>query len=160
ARRDFVTWAGRLIKARDPNHLVSAGLLGYTLPEERDEWITTLSLPEVDYCDAHVYPKQSLRMQRLGDVDRLIDDLAQLSRFVIKKPLVIGEFGLPTAARTFRDQPTVRWFERLLIRARKDGLAGALAWIYEPQTGTGNEYGIFTDDDEMTLPLRRALSRA
>ena len=162
ARRAWVAWAAGLIKARDRNHLVGPGLLGYPaspFPEERAEWIATHRLPEIDYCDAHLYPRSSLRVRTPADLDAFIDDLAQLARYVVRKPLVIGEFGVPTQGASFRGLPVVRWIDRLLARARLDELAGALIWIYEPNLGASDDYGVFTDDLR-AAPIRRSLARA
>jgi mannan endo-1,4-beta-mannosidase len=156
-RRDWIAWASGLIRTHDPNHMISPGLLGYRFEDERQDWIDTLSLPGVSYCDAHLYPKEGLRMRTPTDVAQLIDDHAQLARYVIKKPLVVGEFGVPTGAARFRGQPPARWFRTLLEQARTDGVAGALAWIYEPR-GSADEYGIFVDG--APNPLRRALAGA
>ncbi|HJZ88602.1 MAG TPA: hypothetical protein VKN99_25690 [Polyangia bacterium] len=146
ARREWIAWAAGLIKAHDRNHLVAPGLLGYSLPEERADWIESHKLPGVDYCDAHIYPKESLRIRSPADLDRLIDDQAQLARYVIRKPLVIGEFAVPLGEARWRGSDVAGWYRRLLARARLDAVAGVLVWIYEPHVGAGSgEYSIYTD---------------
>src|SRR5262249_55199035 len=122
ARRDWIAWAAALIKARDHRHLVGPGLDKYELPDERDDWIAVHRLPGVDYCDAHVYPQQSLRLRSPADLERLVDDQAQLARYVIKKPLVIGEFGVPVASARWRGAKVASWYERLFARLRLDGV--------------------------------------
>ena len=114
ARRVWITEMARHIKAKDANHLVAAGLLGYSILSERREWVAVHQLPEIDYCDSHLYPQddqQVMGWERLRDV---IDDRAQLARFVVGKPLVLGEFGFRTSgAASWLGLPRAEWFSRL-----------------------------------------------
>jgi mannan endo-1,4-beta-mannosidase len=164
ARREWIAWAAQLIKARDKNHLVAPGLqagsgLAYRFANERDDWIAAHEIAGIDYCDAHLYPTQRGGVRRLADLDPIIDDYAQLARFVIRKPLVIGEFGFPTRGAPFRNVPSERWFEKLLAQARRDGAGGALAWVYQTKTDFANDYKIDVNDADGD-PVRHALARA
>jgi mannan endo-1,4-beta-mannosidase len=163
-RREWIAWAAALIKSKDKNHLVAPGLstgsgLGYRFTEERDDWIAAHEVPGIDYCDAHLYMHQRAAVRRPADIDPYVDDLAQLARFVIKKPLVIGEFSFPTREKVFRTAAPQKWFEHLLAQAHKDGVGGALAWIYQTKTDYQNEYEIYADGDE-TDGVRKAMARA
>jgi mannan endo-1,4-beta-mannosidase len=158
-RRDWIAWASALIKARDRNHLVGPGLIGYHYTEEREDWIETHRLPGVDYCDAHLYPQQDAHMRSLDALDRVIDDHAQLARYVVGKPLVLGEFGIPTRVARFQGAAPTRWFERLLARARLDGIAGTLAWIYQSRADYADDYPIWVDAPAHA-PVRQVLQRA
>lgn len=146
ARRVWITEMARHIKAKDANHLVAAGLLGYSMLSERREWVAVHQLPEIDYCDSHLYPQddqQVMGWERLRDV---IDDRAQLARFVVGKPLVLGEFGFRTSgAASWLGLPRAEWFSRLLDQARADGLAGTMVWLYQPFYGEGWQFGISVD---------------
>jgi mannan endo-1,4-beta-mannosidase len=174
ARRRWIEEMARLIKKHDRNHLVGPGLLGYELLADRAEWVRVHRLPEIDYCDSHLYPPPiwsepaagsaaaDAAWRRLRDQ---IDDRAQLCRFVVGKPLLIGEFGFRTdGAKTALGAPRARWFGRFVDQALRSGAAGVLAWIYEPFSGAPRDFGIYTDrpdtDDVREALRRRALRLA
>jgi mannan endo-1,4-beta-mannosidase len=180
ARREFVAEMARLIKAKDPNHLVSSGATIYTSRAERAEWLALCKLPEIDYCDAHLYPQTTDEVDDPARLDAYIDDRAQLAEHVAHKPIVFGEFGFlvdppgqparhglagGTSARSARlagqwlGAPRAVWFERFLRRVFSDGAGGALAWIYQP--GPQHEYSISTDHpDEVRAVLHRWSKRS
>ena len=146
ARMAWITEMTRLIKARDPNHMVSAGLLGYSIKSERNEWIRTQLLPEVDYCDSHLYMQNSEGGVSVKRMQQFLDDRAQLAQYVIRKPLIIGEFGFRTdGERNYLGLPRGRWFYELLDRVFRNRGAGALAWIYQPYHGKPRDFGIYID---------------
>lgn len=159
ARTAWIAEMARLIKERDPHHLVSAGLLGYSMRAERAEWIRTHQLPEVDYCDSHLYMQSSEGGISLARMRQFLDDRAQLARYVIGKPLVIGEFGFRTDGEPqYLGLPRGRWFQELLLRLFRDQGAGALVWIYQPYHGRPRDYGIYIDrpdTDDVRAILRR-----
>jgi hypothetical protein len=156
----------RFIHARDPHHLVGAGVQGYGTRDERAEWIAVHRIEGVDYCDSHLYPQTTDRVetwQRLADY---LDDRAQLARFVVGKPLVIGEFGVHTSgddAARWLGLPRRELLGRLLDRMAQDGVDGALAWIYQPWPGRARDFGIYVDrpaTDDVRAALARGAERA
>ena len=159
ARRRWIVEMARHVKTVDKNHMVAPGLIGYVTRAERAEWVRVHRLAEVDYCDSHLYPQTSDSVpswQRLAD---LVDDRAQLARFVIGKPLVIGEFGFHTlpGERRWLGRPRAEWFARFLERVFIDGGGGALAWIYQPWLGKRRDFGIYVDrpdTDDVRARLR------
>jgi mannan endo-1,4-beta-mannosidase len=162
ARRDWIVEMARFIKARDPHHMVSSGVAGYTSRNERSEWIRVHQLKEIDYCDSHLYPQTSDRVAgwaRLGD---FLDDRAQLAHHVIGKPLVIGEFGFHTTGKDgdrWLGLPRKELFKKVLARLGSDGVAGALVWIYQPWPDFARDFGIYTDRGN-TLDVRGVLKQA
>jgi mannan endo-1,4-beta-mannosidase len=163
ARMAWIAEMAQLIKARDPNHLIAAGLLGYSMRAERAEWIRVHQLPEVDYCDSHLYMQNSEGGISLSRMQQFLDDRAQLAQFVIGKPLVIGEFGFRTdGAPTYLGLPRARWFRELLERLFRDHGSGALVWIYQPYHGKPRDFGIYIDrpdTDDIRATLRRFAER-
>lgn len=160
ARLGWIRDMARIIHAHDQNHLVAAGLLGYGQLREREEWIRVHKLAEVDYCDSHLYLQNGeggVSMERMYD---LLDDRAQLARFVIGKPLVIGEFGFRTdGPPSYLGRPRAEWFAQFLARHFRNQGAGALVWIYQPFSGKPRDYGVYTDrkdTDDVRSVLRRA----
>jgi len=159
-RREWVREMAQFIKTFDRNHLVAAGLWGYAMRSERDDFVAVHSLPHVDYVDSHLYLQNSqgaVSMQRLYD---FLDDRAQLAHFVLRKPLVIGEFGFRTdSGPKYLGLPRARWFAELLQRHFQNQGAGALAWIYEPFHGKPRDFGIYIDKpytDDVRQVMRAA----
>jgi mannan endo-1,4-beta-mannosidase len=149
ARMHWIREMAHVIRTYDKNHMIAVGLLGYSQRREREQWIRVHKMPEVDYCDSHLYMQNSeggVSLQRMYD---FLDDRAQLARFVIKKPLVIGEFGFRTdQAHSYLGRPRSEWFDFLLRRHFRDGGAGALVWIYQPYSGKPRDYGVYIDRPE------------
>lgn len=163
ARRAWIVEMAQLIKSRDPNHMIAAGLLGYSMRKERTEWRRVHQLKWIDYCDSHLYLQDSqggVTVRRLHD---LLDDRAQLARQVIKKPLVIGEFGFRTdGGQTYLGVPRARWFSELLTQHFRNGGAGALVWLYQPYADKPRDYAVYTDSPKVagapdTTDVRTAL---
>ena len=158
ARRSWIDEMASFIKARDPNHLVTPGVMGYTSRAERAEWLAVCRLPTVDYCDSHLYPESTDRVTSRARLEQYIDDRVQLARYVAHKPLVFGEFGFRTDAPGYLEEPRAAWFATFLERALVDGAAGALAWIYQPWTGRARDFGIYVDradTDDVRAALRK-----
>ena len=147
ARRAWIEEMAALLRARDPHHLITPGLIGYGTRRERAEWLDICRLPAVDYCDSHLYPQGSDEVPSGDELSAIIDDRVQLAAFVARKPIVFGEFGFDT--RKDRDgwlgRPRAEWFDAFLGRVFFDGAAGALAWIYQPWNGHARDFGIYVD---------------
>jgi mannan endo-1,4-beta-mannosidase len=151
ARRRWVADMAREVRKLDGNHLVTPGLLGYNLLLERREWVQMNQLPEVDYCDHHVYPQESLRTKAFTNLTKYLDDRVQLAHYVVRKPIVFGEFGfLERGAAGERE----RFHRRFLEHLFHDGVNGAMVWIYQPNLPWKRTYGVIVED-----PRHRALRR-
>jgi hypothetical protein len=132
----------RLIRQIDSNHLIVPGTLGYNLQSERREWISMNQLPEISYCDQHIYPEEHLRSQGLKNLQRFIDDRVQLAHYVIRKPIIFGEFGFADKGSPAKRS---RWHKLFLERIFFDGGNGALVWIYQPKLSWSRTFGILID---------------
>jgi len=152
-RRQWVKEMARVVRKMAPGQLVVPGTLGYNLQQERREWIAISRLPEVSYCDQHIYPEEHLRSRGTRNMHSFIDDRVQLAHHVLNKPMVFGEFG-------FADKPPaavrIRWHRLFLNRIFFDGGNGAMAWIYQPTLSWKRRYGILIDR-RRHRGLRRAL---
>jgi hypothetical protein len=120
-------------------------VMGYTSRAERAEWLAVCKLPDVDYCDSHLYPETTDRVASRERLEQFIDDRVQLAQHVARKPSVFGEFGFQTTRAQFLARPRADWFGDFLGRAFFDGAAGALAWIYQPWAGHARDFGIYVD---------------
>ena len=151
ARRAFIHEMSGYIRARDPHHLITSGVVGYASRREREEWLAVCSLPEVDYCDSHLYPQTADAVPSWAVLKDIIDDRVQLAHYVAHKPLVFGEFGFDTRAASWRGLPRAAWFARFLSQVFKDGGDGALAWIYQPYDRHPRDFGIYVDQRTPTM---------
>jgi mannan endo-1,4-beta-mannosidase len=138
-RRQWVAEMSSFIKSMDPDHLVAPGTWGFRRSWERREWIEEHSLPTIDYCDVHNYPRD--------DHDSFVETPDQLSGFIanrvaaaaqIKKPLVIGEFGM--GPEGYNGKTELEWYTAYFEAAAKNGVAGAMFWILTPDANRG--YGV------------------
>ena len=155
-RRAWVAEMSAYIKSLDANHLITPGIWGYRSAYERREWLAVHSLPDVDYCDVHNYPRD--------DLDSFVDSPAALREFIenraaaafsINKPLVFGEFGM--SANGYKGAAQVDWFRAYFDAAAQAGVGGAMFWILTPDPQRG--YGL-TYTDARDEPLRAELVHA
>jgi mannan endo-1,4-beta-mannosidase len=123
------------IRALDPNHMISAGHIGYMNATQRATWLAVNALPEISYADAHAYPTAYGDVSNFRALDRFVDDHVQLAHHVLHKPFIWGEYGFSTAARRHRGRASPAWFDHFLDRSLFDDVDGALVWIY----GTAQE---------------------
>ena len=143
ARRAWVTEMAHLIHGLDPHHLVTPGVSVYRTESERREWLAVCRLPDVDFCDAHLYPEDLLRNREPALLEEAIDDVVQLAHYVADKPLVLGEFGVHgDADGNWEHQSRGYWMGRILERLRFDGAAGGIVWIYQAEGGVDRRHGI------------------
>src|SRR2546423_2493315 len=140
-RRAWVAEMSAYLKSLDPDHLIAPGEWGYRSAAERREWLKDHALPNIDYCDVHIYPRD--------DHDSVIDSPKALNEFIenrvaaatsINKPIVFGEFGMGTDG--YKDVTQVEWFRAYFDHTARDGASGAMFWIFtpDPQRGYGVTY--------------------
>ena len=154
----WVRQSAQFIRSLDPNHLISAGHIGYKTSRERKVWRAVQSLPEVDFADTHVYPQNDVRVENTAHLARLMDDPIALAELVIKKPLLFGEFGFARQGGRVAYTERVRWMEAFLGHATKRGAAGALVWLYEPSENPRRTHSITVHpEDVASVRVRRVL---
>jgi len=161
ARRRWLSEMATEVHRLAPRQLVSAGIWGYGLRIEREAWRAACALPQIDYCDSHLYPEATDLVATPDALDLLIDDRAQMAHFVVGKPLVLGEVGFDTRAATVARAGLGRvgWFRRFFDRARMDAIDGAMVWIYQPWSGRERDFGVYVDradTDDVRAVLREA----
>jgi mannan endo-1,4-beta-mannosidase len=138
-RRAWFAEMSAYLKSLDPNHMVAPGTWGYRSSSERREWLADHAIPTIDYCDVHNYPRD--------DHDSFVDSPAALKEFIsnraaaafsIKKPLVLGEFGMGVEGHNGASQ--VEWYKAFFDGNAQSGAAGAMFWILTPDPRRG--YGV------------------
>jgi len=73
-RRAWIAEMSAYLRSLDPDHLIASGDWGYRSAVERREWLADHALPNIDYCDVHLYPAD--------DHDSFVDSPAALREFV------------------------------------------------------------------------------
>ena len=138
-RRAWFAEMSAYLKLLDPNHMIAPGAWGYRSSSERREWLADHALPTIDYCDVHSYPRD--------DHDSFVDSPAALKEFIenraaaafsIKKPLVLGEFGM--GVEGYNGASQVEWYKAFFDGNARAGAAGAMFWILTPDARRG--YGV------------------
>src|SRR5713101_577825 len=155
-RRAWIAEMSAYLKSLDPNHAIAPGDWGYRTAAERREWLADHRLPGIDYCDVHIYPRD--------DLDSFVDSPTALSEFIdnraasalsIKKPLVLGEFGMGVDGYNGFSQ--AEWMRAFLEGNLQAGSAGAMFWILTPDPNRGYSvtYAI-TRDSSVLAEIARA----
>nr|KJB41765.1 hypothetical protein B456_007G119100 [Gossypium raimondii] len=140
------------VKSIDNYHLLEIGLEGFygeSMPEKKQynpnsysigtDFISNNQIPEVDFATIHIYPEQwlpstnSSEEAQLGFVDKWIEAHTMDCNSVLKKPLVIGEFGksfkLPGYSLEKRNEYFQRIYKAIYSSARNGGSCdGGLFW--------------------------------
>jgi mannan endo-1,4-beta-mannosidase len=140
-RRAWMAEMSSYLKSLDPDHLIAPGEWGYRSAAERREWLIDHSLPNIDFCDVHIYPRP--------DTDLVVYSPKALGEFInnrvaaafsIKKPLVFGEFGMSSDG--YKGSTQVEWYRAYFDHAARAGASGAMFWILtpDPQRGYGLTY--------------------
>ncbi|HSZ81346.1 MAG TPA: cellulase family glycosylhydrolase [Polyangia bacterium] len=163
ARKAWVAEMGKLVHTLDPHHLVTPGVSVYRTESERRDWLAVCKIPEVDFCDAHLYVEDLLRNRDTALLESAFDDVVQLAHYVADKPLVVGEFGVHgDATGTWEHQTRGYWMGRILERLRFDGAAGGIVWLYQPAGGADRRHGISVGEtaSENTRAAIRAAAAA
>jgi mannan endo-1,4-beta-mannosidase len=160
ARRRWIAEMAQVLREHGARQLVTPGVEGYGTLAERREWLEVCRLPEVSYCDSHLYPQnQELSSSEL---DQRLDDRVQLAR-VAGKPIVFGEFGFDTRGGDWLGHARTEGFKSFLRRVVDDGAGGALVWIYQPWSGKPRDFGIYVDrpdTDDVRAQLRAFAAEA
>lgn len=166
-RRDapvLVRWVeeeAAFVRSLDARHLVSAGHVGYATSSDRRTWREVAGADGIDFVDTHAYPTRYGEVTTLPDLARWIDDRAQLAHHVIHRPLVFGEVGFSATTARVHGVARRRWLDAFLRDAARDGVAGALAWIYVPDGDRPLEHAILSTGGDVarTHDLRAVLGR-
>ncbi|OMO82320.1 Glycoside hydrolase, family 5 [Corchorus olitorius] len=140
------------VKSIDNNHLLEIGLEGFygeSMPEKKQnnpntypvgtDFISNNQIPQVDFSTIHLYPETWLpsndvsETAQLAFAEKWIQAHILDSNTIVKKPLVIGEFGrsskYPEYSLEKRNQYFQKIYNDIYNSARSGGsFAGGLFW--------------------------------
>jgi mannan endo-1,4-beta-mannosidase len=147
----YISWTEKtsaFIKSLDNRHLVSTGSEGYMGVENMEVFNQIHQLPTIDYTTLHIWPKNWGWFKDTAiyaSMDSIITKsdayikLHAAASSLLKKPMVIEEFGLPRDLQSFDPDATVTlrnqyfaslfnlWSENM---AKSGAIAGFNIWAY------------------------------
>lgn len=148
----YYSWlreTAKLVKTLDPNHLMCTGNEGLKGTVERAEVYKTVhSIPEIDYCTAHIWPlnwewvdAKNIAGTNEASFAKVRDYIARHLALAgeIGKPLVIEEFGYPRdgggydtdEATSFKDGYYKLIYDHVEASAKSGGpLQGSNFWAW------------------------------
>jgi mannan endo-1,4-beta-mannosidase len=164
----FIQWlrqATALIRALDPNHLISIGSEGIMGTEgDRILYETIHADPNVDYLTIHIWPKNWNWIKipnvteyidtAITNTDKYINDHITIAQ-TLQKPIIIEEFGYPRDHHQYtRNDPTTardKYYQNIfthVVAAAKnnDWLAGCNFWTWGGFGQPAHEYWQPWDD--------------
>ncbi|KAI7745908.1 hypothetical protein M8C21_005536 [Ambrosia artemisiifolia] len=161
------------VKSLDQHHLLEIGMEGFygdTMPERKQvnpgyqvgtDFISNNLVREIDFTTIHAYPDQWFSKQteksQMTFMQKWMSSHYEDSRNVLKKPLVIGEFGKsskdPEYSVNKRDAYMNAVYRNIYMEARSGGtVGGSLVWqlMADGMGSYGDGYEIILSENPST----------
>jgi mannan endo-1,4-beta-mannosidase len=158
---DWVNATARFIHELDPNHLVCTGSEGiHGCLDAADAFVASHKTPAIDYVTVHMWLKNWgwLKEPALGSefeqsairARHHVEEHTKLATDILKKPLVLEEFGLPRdhekyspdSPTTARDEYYRRMFEQVTESCREGrALQSANFWAWGGEGRAADKMG-------------------
>ncbi|KAF6163457.1 hypothetical protein GIB67_029306 [Kingdonia uniflora] len=182
AVQSWVAEMAAYVKSIDSNHLLEVGLEGFygeSMPQRKQsnpgyevgsDFISNNQIVQVDFATIHLYPDQwmpgSSEQTQAIFVDKWVQAHIQDSKTVLRKPLVIAEFGKSSRSSGYnvgqRDKYFGNLYNTIFACARTGGpCAGGIFWQLMAQ-GMGNwgdGYEVVLEESPSTLGVVTQQSR-
>ncbi|KAL0463376.1 UNVERIFIED_CONTAM: putative mannan endo-1,4-beta-mannosidase 9 [Sesamum latifolium] len=147
--QDWVAEISAYLKSMDKNHLLEIGMEGFygeSMPEKKQnnpgyevgtDFIANNRIPQVDFTTIHLYPDQWVSGSNDEAQNEFVEKWIQAhindSKSILKKPLVVSEFGKSSRSSGYTVEARDRYFGLIFNRvygcARRRGpCGGALFW--------------------------------
>ncbi|XP_019416619.1 PREDICTED: mannan endo-1,4-beta-mannosidase 4-like [Lupinus angustifolius] len=127
--QDWVSEMATYVKSIDKNHLLEIGLEGFygeSMPEKKQfnpgyqvgtDFISNNQIPQIDFATIHLYPDQwvSSHDQEAQDafVDKWVQSHIQDSNDILKKPILLTEFGKSSKSNGYSMDKRDSYFQKL-----------------------------------------------
>ncbi|AXT53265.1 PKD domain-containing protein [Aquimarina sp. BL5] len=153
--RAWVDDMGAFIKAIDPNHLLGTGLEAHGTKynfggDEGNDFIKIHESPYVDFTSAHPYIRESWSNFTLEQTMKLMEQWANESHNIIKKPLYIGEFNVEIQER-------FEWWEEMYAFIEENKIGASGFWWFPDNNTPRDKFGVFEGDVEVAIYKEHAL---
>ena len=139
----FATDVADLIKAQDPNHLVSLGTIGSgQCGAQYTDYQRVMSIPSLDLCEFHDYEYQHpMPGDQWNGLQLRINQCNELG-----KPLLVGELGVKPnqVGGTLKDRANV--VAGKLCAQLRAGVAGELLWAWDKNGSLLDNFDIGPSD--------------
>lgn len=145
---NFTKDVSELLKAVDPDHLVSIGTAGSgQCGAVSEQWVSLTALPTVDVAEYHDYETAPMPGDRWNGLATRLKEAAELG-----KPLVVGEVGVRAdqVGGVFGRADVIG---RKLVAQFRAGAAGVLLWSWRGRAAGGSDsagYEIGPGDPALT----------
>ncbi|CAL0320178.1 unnamed protein product [Lupinus luteus] len=147
--QDWVSEMAAYIKSIDTNHLLEIGLEGFYgefMPEKKQfnpgyqvgtDFISNNQIPQIDFATIHLYPDQwvSSPEQEAQDafVEKWVQSHIQDSNDILKKPILLTEFGKSSKSNGYSVEKRDTYFQKLyndIYNSASNGgpCGGGLLW--------------------------------
>ncbi|WP_299257259.1 PKD domain-containing protein [uncultured Aquimarina sp.] len=153
--RAWVDDMGAFIKELDPNHLLGTGLEAHGTKynfggDEGNDFIKIHESPYVDFTSAHPYIRESWSNFTLEQTMKLMEQWANESHNIIKKPLYIGEFNVEIQER-------YEWWEEMYTFIEENKIGASGFWWFPDNNTPRDKFGVFEGDVEVAIYKEHAL---
>ncbi|WP_170837099.1 PKD domain-containing protein [Aquimarina amphilecti] len=153
--REWVDDMGAFIKDLDPNHLLGTGLEAHGTKynfggDEGNDFIKIHESPYIDFTSAHPYIRESWSNFTLEQTMKLMEQWANESHNIIKKPLYIGEFNVEIQER-------YEWWEEMYAFIEENKIGASGFWWFPDNNTPRDKFGVFEGDVEVAIYKEHAL---
>ncbi|KAL2252478.1 UNVERIFIED_CONTAM: putative mannan endo-1,4-beta-mannosidase 9 [Sesamum indicum] len=180
--QDWVAEMSSYLKSMDKNHLLEIGMEGFygeSMPEKKQnnpgyevgtDFIANNRIPQIDFATIHLYPDQwvpgSDDEAQGAFVEKWIQTHINDSNSILKKPLVVSEFGKSSRSSGYTVKARDRYFGLIFNRvygcARRRGpCGGALFWqvMAEGMENWSDGYEVVLEQSPTTVGVINQQSR-
>ncbi|KAL0423205.1 UNVERIFIED_CONTAM: putative mannan endo-1,4-beta-mannosidase 9 [Sesamum radiatum] len=147
--QDWVAEMSAYLKSMDKNHLLEIGMEGFygeSMPEKKQnnpgyevgtDFIANNRIPHVDFATIHLYPDQWVTGSNDEAQDAFVEKWIQAhiddSKSILRKPLVVSEFGKSSRSSGYTVDARDRYFGLIFntvygCARRRGPCGGALFW--------------------------------
>ncbi|GFQ01308.1 putative mannan endo-1 4-beta-mannosidase 9 [Phtheirospermum japonicum] len=180
--QDWVMEMSTYVKSIDKSHLLEVGMEGFygeSMPEKKQynpgyevgtDFISNNLIPQVDFATIHLYPDQwvpgSNETSQAKFVEKWIQAHTSDSKLVLRKPILVTEFGKSSKSSGYNVQARDNYFRNIFnsvyscARAR-GACGGALFWqvMAQGMKSWSDGYDVVLQESSSTVSVISLQSR-